>query len=296
MRNFDWILPIDGPFFSRMFAWRNAALVNRTRRLGSNTLLPFLEIVEEPGGSVSCNTQLNCRTLFTAATALLLSSFFGFLFGCSSTFQWEITSRSRLKELTFRRMPILTRRFGASTFQEVFTRRSIGFLRLASASGISFSRHTSTSCFWRLWLRGRFGFRRRFRTIVTLMPETALVSLRTLAFFFPVVTNTFSSFNTTQSPVTLDHCSCVDFLMSGVKISQSKFLIYTSSHHCLQPLIIERRNVLMNLHVVQFQHGFWVDEIYFFICTDFPEHNRVEFLSSTTNFRPILYQILEQCR
>ena len=38
-------------------------------------------------------------------------------------------------------MPILTRRFGASTLQQEFTQRSIEFLRLASASGISFSRH-----------------------------------------------------------------------------------------------------------------------------------------------------------
>ena len=39
-----------------------------------------------------------------------------------------------------------------------------------------------------------FGFRCRFRTIVTLMPETALVSLRTLPLFFPLVTNTFFLF------------------------------------------------------------------------------------------------------
>ena len=37
---------------------------------------------------MSCDTQLNCRTLFTEATALLPSSFFGFLFACSSTFQF----------------------------------------------------------------------------------------------------------------------------------------------------------------------------------------------------------------
>ena len=109
----------------------------------------------------------------------------------------ELTSRSREIELTFGRMSILTNRFGASTFQELFTRRSIELLRLASAFGIFLSRHTSTACFWRLWLREWFGFRCWFRTIDTLMPETALVSLRTLPFIFPLVTNTFSSFNTT---------------------------------------------------------------------------------------------------
>ena len=137
-----------------MFAWRNAALLNRTRRIGSNTFTPFLQIVAESGGSVSCDTQLNCRTLFTIATALLSPPFFllfVWLFfnlpvreGALSA---EFTSRFSFIELTFGRMPILTERFGASTFQEVFTRRSIELLRLASASGISFSRHTSTSCF-----------------------------------------------------------------------------------------------------------------------------------------------------
>ena len=73
--------------------------------------------------------------------------------------------------------------------------------------------------FWRLWLRGRFGFRCRFRTIVTLMPETALVSLRTLAFVFPLVTSTFSSLNATCSLSILDHCSCSDFPVPDVKVS-----------------------------------------------------------------------------
>ena len=83
----------------------------------------------------------------------------------------EFESRFSFIELTFGRMPTLTKRSRTSTFQEVFTQRSIEFLRLASASGIPFSRHTSTSCHW--WLRGWSGFRCRFWcTIVTLMPET----------------------------------------------------------------------------------------------------------------------------
>ena len=108
-------------------------------------------------------------------------------------------------------MSILTERFSASKFQDVFALLSVKLLRLASPSGVSFSRQTSTSCFWRLWLRGWCGLWFRFCTVVTLMPESTLVSLRTLSFFFPRVTNTFSSFNTTQSLSTLDHCNCFDF-------------------------------------------------------------------------------------
>ena len=84
------------------------------------------------------------------------------------------------------------------------------------------------------------------------MQETALVFLRTFAFFFPLVENTFSSFNATYSLSILDYCSCFNFPVPGVKISQSKFLIFTPLHHCLQFLIIGHRYLLMNLHVVQF--------------------------------------------
>ena len=62
---------------------------------------------------MSCDTQLNCRTLFTEATALLPSSFFGFLFACSSTFQFLAPNWAS----PFGKMPILTKRFGAKTFQ-----------------------------------------------------------------------------------------------------------------------------------------------------------------------------------
>ena len=72
------------------------------------------KIDEDSGGSVTCDTQLNCRALFTIAPALLSSPFFGFLFGCSSTFlcrKWalcaELTSRFSFIEFTFGRMPIL---------------------------------------------------------------------------------------------------------------------------------------------------------------------------------------------
>ena len=87
-------------------------------------------------------------------------------------------------------------------------------------------------------------------TIVTLMPETALVSFRKLASFFELVTGTFSSFNATHSLSTLDHCPCLDSPVPGVKVSQSKFLIYTPLHHCLPFKIIGPRYLLMNLHVV----------------------------------------------
>ena len=85
------------------------------------------------------------------------------------------------------------------------------------------------------------------RTIVALMRETASVSFRTLAFFFPLVTHTVSSFNATQSLTILDHCCSFNSPVSGVKVSLSQFLIYTPLDHCLQFLINGHRYLLMNL-------------------------------------------------
>ena len=83
-----------------------------------------------------------------------------------------------------------------------------------------------------------------------------LVSFRTLAFFFPLVTGTFSSFNATHSLSILDHCSCFNSPVRGDKISQSKFLISSPLRRCPHFLIIRHRHLLMNLHVVQFQFCF----------------------------------------
>ena len=102
-----------------------------------------------------------------------------------------LTSRFVVIELTFGSMPILTRRSRASTFQVVSTRLSPGlplpliplFLDTLRPRVVDGSEGVAAF---------GFGF---LCTIVTLMPESALVSLRTLAFFFPLIPSTFSSFN-----------------------------------------------------------------------------------------------------
>ena len=81
------IIPSDG-FWSRMLAWRNTALVNRTHRIGFSIFELFRKIDEDFGGSISWNTQPNCRVFFNVATALL-SPFFYFLLGCSPI--WRCT-------------------------------------------------------------------------------------------------------------------------------------------------------------------------------------------------------------
>ena len=51
------------------------------------------------------------------------------------------------------------------------------------------------------------------------LAETATVSLRTLAFFFPLVTDTFSSFNSNDSLSTLNLGSRSNSPMPRVKVS-----------------------------------------------------------------------------
>ena len=132
------------------------------------------------------------------------------------------------------------------------------------------------------------------RKILGFVAETATISSRTMV--FSLLTNTFASFNASYSLSILDHCSCFDSPVSGVKISQSKFLICTPLHHGFQILIVGNRYLLMNLHVVQFQYGFELSGLtYSQICTDFPRYYRRESLTQTIKLRPILYRFPGCC-
>ena len=68
------IIPSEG-FWSRMLAWRTTAAVNWTHRIGVRMFELLRKIDEDFGGSISWNTQPNCRVLFSIATALLSPSF-----------------------------------------------------------------------------------------------------------------------------------------------------------------------------------------------------------------------------
>ena len=94
------------------------------------------------------------------------------------------------------------------------------------------------------------------------MPETTLVSSRTLSFWFPLIAFSWSSFNTTLTPAIRDHCSSFNSLISGVKVSQSEFQIYTFLHHRIHCLIIGHRYLLKNFHFFHNFH-FWRQNSYF---------------------------------
>ena len=127
-------------------------------------------------------------------------------------------------------------------------------------------------------------------TIVTLMPETALVSFRTLCLFLSTGNRYLFLLQRHSFPSIFEHCSSFNSPMAGVKISQSKFLICTPLQHGLQFLIIGHRYLLMNLHVVQFQYGFELRGYVLSICTDFPRYHRMESLTLKVEHHPILYR------
>ena len=86
---------------SRMFAWRSVAFENCTRRLGLKTCVFFCKIGEDFGGSMSWDTQPNCRASFNKATAHVSPFVFRFVAGLifnlpvhESTFIHEFASRS----------------------------------------------------------------------------------------------------------------------------------------------------------------------------------------------------------
>ena len=68
-------------------------------------------------------------------------------------------------------------------------------------------------------------FRCRFCTLITVVPEIASVSSRILSFCFPLIAFSLSSFNTTHSLSILDHCSCFNFPVPRIVVSD----LYSSS-------------------------------------------------------------------
>ena len=123
--------------------------------------------------------------------------------------------------------------------------------------------------------------------ILGFVAETATVSLRTLAFFFPLVKDTFSSFIANDSLSTL--YLAPDSILSCLA---SKFCNFTmvSTFDCEEPMSSDEsrcRTIAIRFCVVHTHVSS--------ICTDFPRFHRMEFLSSMIELRPISYPIPECC-
>ena len=100
------------------------------------------------------------------------------------------------------------------------------------------------------------------------------------AFFFPLVTSTFSSFNATCSHSILDHRSCFNSPVSGVKscaieVSDLYFSSPLSSIVDNWASIFSDESPCRTIPI-----RFWVARTHVFsICTDFPSHHQMESLT-----------------
>ena len=142
----------------------------------------------------------------------------------------------------------------------------------------SLLRHTSSS--WQGWLRRCGAIVVWFLgTIVTLMQETALVSFRTLAFFFPLVKSTFP-LSTPLKPFRL-LATAPD---STLPCLASKFRSRSFWSILLFTIVFN----FWYLGIISFDESpcraipirFWVARTHVFtICTDFPGYHRRESLT-----------------
>ena len=151
------------------------------------------KIDEDFGGSISWNTQTNCRVLFSMATALL-SPFFLNLFA-RLFFNLAMRIRAlfpksasilRLVEQAYWRMPLFTEWIDASSFEVILAGPSRHSTTGTLSAGTSGSRCISL-------ILPRRRARRTIRlccfcTRVDIVTRTAIVSFRTLPVGFPLPT------------------------------------------------------------------------------------------------------------
>ena len=278
------IIPSDG-FWSRMSAWRDTALVNRTHRIGFSIFELFRRIVVDFGGSISWKTQPNCRAIFNIATALFSPFFLDLLLGCSPAWRCALEHFSPnlhpffwLEEQALWRMPFFTEWSGASSFEVILARQSSHFPTWASASGTSSSR-----CISHILLRRR-SWRRirlcRFCTLIFIVAETAIVSFRTQPVGLTLPTISKNSLYTLFCPWILDHGVLLKISTPDPKILISNFVLDISFSPSFS---ICDNQVLFSSdespgHTVPIRS--WVSQtLVFLICTILPRCHQVGFSS-----------------
>ena len=217
------IIPSDG-CWSRVSAWRNTALVNRTHRIGFSMFELFRKIDEDFDGSISWNTQPNCRAIFfTKPLHFCHHSFYTFL---SAVHQPDDVRMSTFLQICIH---FLTCRTGGCHFsQNELVQVPLRFL-LAGQSKHSFTGTSSSgapgSRRFLLILPRRRSRRKirlcRFCTLICIVSETAIVFFRTLPVSFPLSTISQTSLFTLFCPLILDHGVCLIISVSGFKILNS---------------------------------------------------------------------------
>ena len=155
-----WALPQNRWRLRRLHILKYATQLSCNCQHGHYT---FVTILFRPFDRLFTNLAMRTRALFSKSAPIL-----------------------GLVEQAFWRMPLFTEWSGASSFEVILARQSSHFPTWASASVTSGSRCIShTLPRWRSRRRIRLC---RFCTLIEIVPETAIVSFRTLPVSFPLPT------------------------------------------------------------------------------------------------------------
>ena len=193
-------MPSDG-FLSQMSAWRTIAFVNFTHRIGFRMFELFRK-TDDFGGSISWHTQSNCRVIFNITTAVLSSLFLDL---CQAVHQ---PGDAHKKTFLHPHSPTCR----TSTLEDAIFHK-MNWCKFLWRNPCKQSKHSSTwdSFLWDFWFSMHFIFlpRRKARrriglcrlcTLIHIVPETAIVSFRTLPVGFPLPTISQSSLFTLFCP------------------------------------------------------------------------------------------------
>ena len=236
-----------------------------TLRFGPNDFVLFCYIDLDFGRSISWNTQPDGFEFFNKAMDPCPPLFLGFWLGwlwnsvCLNThFLQNLHPESDLWFLTYGRMPTITRRIRTVPFKVISARFLIFPSWTATApEGFSFRRTFSVILCLRSW--SRRGQSCLISTLDVVVAETASISCWPLSFCFPLIANSFSSFNATwSSPVFLstltfpfwsNQYSCFNSLISGLKIPCFDHLTFLSASRDVDQFLVRTLPML-----------FWVDQ------------------------------------
>ena len=159
-----------------------------------------------------------------------------------------------LVEQTFWRVPLITERIGASSFEVILGKAIETFLSLGLFPlGLLVLDAFLSVCCMKEFGDG-FGCVIFPRLLISCR-KLPIVSFHTLPVGFPLPTISKNSLYTLFCPLILDNGVSFMISISGPKVPISYILIDTSFHHRFQYVIIKSYVLLMNLQVIQFQYG-----------------------------------------
>ena len=225
--------------------------MNRSLRIDPKTFrlgfLRYITLFGSSDGSESCETQPNCGTVFHNIFGKIVVAFF-VLKALFRLFTWLFFNLAVRETDTRLLLCIPIQFYRIDIREDANTHKVILYKYLSNRICTVVEEFCQSDfCLWRFCFSTCF-----YLVSLNLAQRVVRLSVSVLVHDhhshagnctgLPSNTGLFLSTGNTYlflfqrqlSLSTLDHSSCFDFPVSGVKVSQSEFLIYTSFHHRLQ--------------------------------------------------------------